>query len=172
MTSYIPTEKGQTIRQPATANLMIDSADRNGTVYPSAGNFQITKNSSILNGFFTRIGVTEVVLDWNQPNIISEVNDVIEITVSGVTEPLELPQGFYTVERALDSIVDLANTAFPTKTFTITYNVGETNLDCITTAGGAAQAFIIEDGILQFRLGFTPDDSSSNKTVGELRYPD
>jgi len=67
MSSYGP-EKAVTIRYPATANLMIDSSDRNTTRNPSAWDFQITKNQSIQNGFFTRVGTTEVVLEWCEPN--------------------------------------------------------------------------------------------------------
>jgi hypothetical protein len=55
MVDYVPVEKGTTVRQPSTANLMISSKDRNLTVYPNPFDFQITKQASIFNGFFTRI---------------------------------------------------------------------------------------------------------------------
>lgn len=173
MTSYIPTEKGQTIRQPATANLMIDSQDRNVQNYLDAGSFTIQKNASILNGFFTRIATTEVVLEWAVPNIVTGYNDTIEITVGLSGETITLPQGFYTVKLALDTIVVKANLAFPTKTFSILQDGGDYYLKCITTAGGAAQIFTFEQSsILQQDLGFSLNLSASEKLVGEEQYPD
>lgn len=173
MTSYIPTEKGQTIRQPATANLMIDSEDRNKTNYPSSGNFQITKNASILNGFFTRIATTEVVLDWSEPNIVLNLNDSFDITIGLTTETITLPQGFYTVATALDKIVDEANSAFPGFIFSIVQDGAEVVLDCKTDPGAAAQDFTFEsEATLLLQLGFKLYIPSNQKLVGEEGYPD
>jgi hypothetical protein len=83
MVDYIPTEKGQTVRQPSTANLMIDSKDR-APQYPYPSNFFIQKNNSILNGYFTRIGVTEVVLDWAEPTIRGDSACWFDISCNGV----------------------------------------------------------------------------------------
>lgn len=97
MSTFLPAEKGTTIRMPSTANLMIDSIDRNNgfiidvsgvptTVnrYPLANTFQITRPNAILNGFFTRIGTTEVVLEYNTPNISSTLaNNTLTIDISG-----------------------------------------------------------------------------------------
>lgn len=83
MVDYIPTEKGTTIRQPSTANLMIDSKDR-ASQYPYPSNFVIQKNNSILNGYFTRIGVTEVVLDWAEPTIRGDSQCWFDISCNGV----------------------------------------------------------------------------------------
>mgnify|MGYP003634847568 FL=1 len=80
MSEYTPTEKGTPIRQPSIANLMVDSADRPtvaGTGFAAGQtvnvgtpfDFTIQRNNALMNGFFTRIGLTEMVLEWNIPNI-------------------------------------------------------------------------------------------------------
>jgi hypothetical protein len=173
MVDYVPIEKGTPIRMPSTANLMIDSADRINANYPSAGNFQITKNASILNGFFTRIGTTEVVLDWAEPNIILDVNDTLDITIDLQTETITLEPGFYTVERALDAIVQEANDVFPGFIFSIIQTGGITVLDCKTDPGDLAQDFIFEtESVLLLALGFVLYTPSNQKVVGATGYPD
>ena len=100
-------ERATTIRQPSTANLMIDSFDRET---PNPWNFQITKNQALQNGFFSRIATTEVVLEWGNPNISAELqNTLISIDISGTgantfvgTVPITLGTGFYTVAQALE----------------------------------------------------------------------
>jgi hypothetical protein len=124
MVDYIPVEKGTTVRQPSTANLMISSLDRNLTVYPNPFDFQITKKASILNGFFTRIGVTEVCLDWCVHNL-DDANGTNSLTIDLSGNPgtvITLPTGNYTVEEALDALVVALNAETPTtdQTFSIT----------------------------------------------------
>lgn len=114
MTDFIAGEKGVPIRYPSVANLMIDSTDRNYTINQYPWDFQITKNYSIMNGFFTRIATTEVVLEWCYPNIIAGLNDTFDIDISGATgvinnHTITLPYGFYTIETALDEIVSQLN---------------------------------------------------------------
>lgn len=101
---------GQTIRQPSTALLTIDSEDRwanwtqkrnavPGSYNYSPYDFTITKNESIMNGFFTRLGVSEVVFPWTIPNINAQTNRMIVRYTSGgpVTRfTLSVPGGFYT----------------------------------------------------------------------------
>lgn len=120
MSSFTPSEKGTTIRQPSTANLMLDSADRDATKYKTAWDFQITKPQALLNGFFTRIGTTEVVLEWNFPNG-PYLNSFPAISVSygptpvvqnvSITDPLAINR-FYTVADLLEQFVANLNTAF------------------------------------------------------------
>jgi hypothetical protein len=112
-------KKAVTTRPSSTANFLIDSVDR-AEAYPSSGNFQITKNSSIFNGYFNRMSVQEVVLDWGIPNI-SLVNENDTFTIDyddNVNPPVEhtvsLPTGFYTVEQALDTIVGQLNVSVGT----------------------------------------------------------
>ena len=107
-TSSFGVEKATLIRYPATANLMIDSADRNTTLNPSCWDFQITKKQSLINGFFTRVGTTEVVLEWCFNNISSEdplANSTFNLDVSGVAlSSTTVPDGIYTVEQLIDAL--------------------------------------------------------------------
>lgn len=137
----MPTESAVTIRQPATANLLIDSIDR-GASYASPFDFQIVKPASLMNGFFNRIGTTEVVLEWCEPNITDNtsaglLNNVIVFDLSGTgantyagQQTITLPVGHYTVEQVLDEIIlelnDLSGTTG--MTFAITGTGGTTNL--------------------------------------------
>ena len=71
MVDYIPTEKGMTIRQPSTANLMIDSSDRSNYDH-SPWDCQFHQDKNLINGFFTRLGLSELVLDWSAPNVTAD----------------------------------------------------------------------------------------------------
>jgi hypothetical protein len=100
-----------TIRQPATANLMIDSADRNEARDEFANDFSIQKPQSIVNGFIHRIGTTEVILDWNTPNISAfegVANDEMTVVTSTATgffsTTFFIPDGFYNVSTALEAV--------------------------------------------------------------------
>jgi hypothetical protein len=115
MVDYVPIEKANPIRQPSTANLMITSQDRDLANYPNPFDFQITKKASILNGFFTRIGVTEVCLDWCVHNLDS-ANGTNSLVVDLSGNPgtvISLPTGNYTVEEALDMLVVVLNEETP-----------------------------------------------------------
>jgi len=135
MVDYVPMEKGTTIRQPATANLMIDSADRNAAVNPSPFDFQIAKNNSIMNGYFTRIGTSEVVLEWNQPNgaYLSSKGNVQMLVSSSVGQISTIvpnnsgPYLFYNSSNALNEFVGVLNslsTTTGTSSFTISTLAG------------------------------------------------
>lgn len=110
--------QGQVFRPSSTALLTIDSADRfvdqvqrrdvegwlpsDGVPRPnnySAYDFTITKNESIMNGFFTRLAVTEVVFPWSIPNINVQTNKMlVDVEIAGVTTTytITLETGFYT----------------------------------------------------------------------------
>jgi hypothetical protein len=99
-------ERGQLIRAPSTANLMLDSADRDETLQPSCWDFQITRSQSLINGYFTRAGTTEVVLEWCEDNINASLGNTIGLRdLSGVQTVVTIPPGKYTVAQALDAIV-------------------------------------------------------------------
>jgi len=89
-----------TVRPSSTALLTIDSEDRFQNGYDASGNritgypyariqegilagnnaspydFTIVKNESIMNGFFTRLGLTEVNFEWGVPNINFTTNRI------------------------------------------------------------------------------------------------
>jgi hypothetical protein len=133
MTEFIPSEKGTPIRFPSTANLYIDSLDRDTDVpvdgdgfltrtAQSSTNFLINRPQNILTGFFTRLALNEVVLDWGVPNIISGVNNEF-IVRSGVTNTsVLLDTGFYTVAECVTAITAALNTALGVGTYSLVAN--------------------------------------------------
>lgn len=162
MVDYVPSEKATPIRMPSTANLMIDSQDRIRPTFVDSGNFRITKKQAILNGFFTRIATTEVVVEWQIPNITSVYeNESFEVDVSGTSYFATLPDGFYTVAQALDTIVALLNIAQNTYTFSVVNTGPFPVIKCVVTVGGADQDYTIQDTPLAGQLGFEQDVSGN-----------
>lgn len=114
MTEFVGKENGMPIRQPSVANLMVDSADRNNYDNTFANSFTIQRNNSILNGFFTRIGTTEVVLDWFGQNISQGDRPADTLIMTLPTIPtvitVDAPSGTYT-QADLVNWVNLSLTA-------------------------------------------------------------
>jgi len=110
------TDRAVTVRPSSTALLSVDSLDRVQTVGGggSAGDFLINKNQSIFNGFFNRIAMNEIVLDWCIPNIGAYTeNNTFTVTVSTTTIVLDIPDGTYTVAECIDTILALLNAPGP-----------------------------------------------------------
>ena len=152
---------GTTIRNPSTANLLIDSEDRPTT--QSSADFIIQKNNSILNGFFSRIAVAEVILNWSVPNVsIKTNNNVFSINIDGVGQfNAPLIDGIYTVAQALDVVVVALNALDDLPgddKFIIdtTALIGGPHVFLTTTA--LSQVFTIVDTPLARQLGFTRFD--------------
>ena len=156
MSEFVPVEKAAPIRQPSTANLMIDSADRADpitgtfTTQPSAFNFQIQRNNALMNGFFTRIGVSEVVMEWSEPNIRTDLsnNFLLVNTASVATTALFIggSAAFYNVAECLDAIVAAANTLGTIGTWSVVTTSGTPTLT-------STVAFACPDCYLARQLG-------------------
>ena len=137
---------GATIRQPSTANFLISSKDRDdfNTTGGNPANFNITKKSSLLNGFFTRIAPNEIVLDWCIDNVSTYwKNTLIYVDISGVGQKsYAVPSGQYTTATLLDVIV-AGLTAAGTYTFSLTTTTsGLKAIKCnLTAAPNTAQTF-------------------------------
>jgi hypothetical protein len=153
---------GVTIRNPSTANLLIDSEDRTSG---QAANFIIQKNNSILNGFFSRIGVAEVVLNWGVPNVRAPDekqnfigNNTFTVRVQATPYTVTLLEGFYTVAEALNTIVYDLNHAplgpIAGATFVVTADPGLVNF----TTTQFVEDFSIDDTPLARQLGFSTFD--------------
>ena len=104
---------GLPIRQPAVSVLTIDTADRRvfdidgfrvDTTSPNQ--IYINKQQSLMNGYITRIALTELNMEWNTPNVIAsgacknntllfEQGDGPSGTVTA-SYTLTVPEGFYT----------------------------------------------------------------------------
>jgi len=153
-------DKAVTFRQPSTANLMIDSFNRQAT-FPTPWDFQITKSQSIQNGFFSRIGVTEVVLEWREPNISAKYeNNFINVDISGATglvftTDVTVPTGFYTVKQMLDALVIELNDLSGTTGSTFSVVPVEGNTYGIEINSGEWKVY---PGGLQSFLAFGPPD--------------
>lgn len=158
MSTFLPAERGATIRMPSTANLMVDSADRDQKRYPDPADFQINKTQSIMNGFFTRIGLTEHIVEWNYPNLNTDLgSDTITFNIGGTDYPVTLTTGFYNVAEALDAVVAAAN-ALPLPGVTLSVKGPTSSLPYTVLAGTAA--FGIQNGGLANML-FPGEDPGS-----------
>lgn len=152
---------GTQIRYPSVANLMIDSADRR-VEYPSPWDFQIVKNQSLFNGFFTRIGATEVVLEWNNPNV-NDGNNVLTFDVSGTSGiVLTLLPGFYTVAGIMNASVARLNQATTAARFSVANNNGLNGI----VDGTSGNDITVRDSPLKTQMGW--DDSSGTPFLTPL----
>jgi len=150
---------GVTIRNPSTANLTIDSND---LTTGNAANFTLARSNSILNGFFSRLAVNEIVLNWGRGNIIAGINDSIRVNLTNNTGPVttsytvSINQGFYNVNTLLDLIVTRLNAQFAPAVFAITLGNG---VYAMTVSAG--YIFDFDAGILVQQLGIgTPNTPS------------
>jgi len=125
-----------TSRHPSSALLCIDSEDRfgdyeakraatysdyNGSPY----DFQITKNESMMSGFMTRIGVTEVTFPWVIPNI-NEYTSTIQVSWAIGTGPtstatITLRAGFFTPQELATNMQGAVRAVTGIATFVMTY---------------------------------------------------
>ena len=149
---FIPAEKAVPVREPSTANLLIDSIDRtSGT----SADFIINLNNSIMNGFFTRVAVTEVVLDWCVDNV-SETTGNNQLTVAvdigggnTATKTITIPDGQYTIKSLLDEIIVLLNTSPIANTvFSLTDNVGGYKMLHMTLSGSPSDFTLFSQNIV------------------------
>ena len=140
-------ESGTQIRLPATANLLLDSSDRDQQLFPSAASFSITKNQAILNGFFNRIATTELCMEWRYPNINPDLsNNFINFQVGATSYTADIPTGSYTMEQMLDKLVLAMNALASGVTFSIVQVVAGTGGGDTFIAGTGAYD-ILEGGI-------------------------
>jgi len=145
---------GTPIRFPSTANLAIDSFDRGGnskvdTPGSSAANFTITKAGNIMSGFFTRVAVTEVVLDWAIPNVSAlKGNEIFTILTGTTISQIVIPDGNYTVASLMNYIVVALNALALGITFSLTGPDGQKSLS-------ATGAFTVEPTTLSGFLSMT-----------------
>lgn len=144
-----------TVRPSASANFFIDSTDRSSG---SSTNFTITKGQSLFNGYFNRLAVAEVVLNWGVPNIAAYWgNDVITIRNATTTVGFQvnLQDSFYRTVDLMTTIVDEVNALAlglgdPLE-LELSFTAGELT---ITSVGVGTDPFIIEAGTLAEQLFF------------------
>ena len=131
--TYAAKDVAITQRPTSTAILAIDSEDRYKT-YPLARagstspyDFSINKSESLMNGFFTRLALTEVVFPWVIPNINRRTNKIqVRYAAGGpiaITQ-ITLSVGFYTPSALAAAIQTAVRAITPgLNVFTMTYGV-------------------------------------------------
>jgi hypothetical protein len=143
----------QTIRNPSACALLVDSLDRytaglptNANTLISSSSWTTQKQNYILNGYFTRIALTQVQFFWNLPTIISGYNDQFTLTIENSLYTVTIPQGWYNANRLAQTLVNLIN-AIPESggafDFTLTAPPG-----CIVLHSGIFQFSIVDPLLL------------------------
>jgi hypothetical protein len=148
--NYSATDTAITQRPTSTAILAIDSEDRYAnmadsreveTTYANVNElvatgvkinntpylFTIEKASSLNNGFFTRLGVSEINLPWTIPNINNKTNTMLFITVPPATPAaitqITFPNNFYTPAQLAAAVQLVVRAIHPSLAgFTMVYN--------------------------------------------------
>lgn len=119
-------------RPPASAYMLVDSLDRYGKFYPVESNFTSSSNwklnfqTPIIQGYFTRLCLTQVNFNWNIPTILFNYNDLMLITVENTPDAgiqtITLAPGFYTPTTLAAQIQSQCVTAFPLSSITCVWN--------------------------------------------------
>jgi hypothetical protein len=150
-----------TSRPSSSSLLCIDSEDRFGdyeakraAIYSdyngSPYDFQITKNESMMSGFMTRLGVTEVTFPWVIPNI-NEYTSKIQVgwAVTPAADQfatITLRAGFFTPAELATQMQAAVRAATGIATFVMTY--GADGLANFQYAGNP--------GVIGTKIGFLP----------------
>jgi hypothetical protein len=147
------TAVGTTTRPPTTALLTIDSEDRfndllekrasvAGSRNWSPYNFTITKNESLMNGFFTRLAVSEIVFPWTIPNINAKTLGILVDYKVGLG-PIETANceninvGFYTPLQICE-LISAYVTALDASLAGFSMGYGNNGLPVINYSSGSA----------------------------------
>jgi len=129
-------DRAVTIRPSSTALFCIDSEDRyasltasRGAVLTSPYSFSINRNQSLLNGFFKRIALTEIVFPYYIPNVNSRTSELFyDSSVAGSNRSITIGEAFYTPSQ-LASAVQTALIADGATGVTVTYTDGRFYVD-------------------------------------------
>lgn len=191
--------EGQTIRQPSTALLTIDSDDRfpsytakrlssPGSYNWSPYSFQITKGSSLMNGFITRLALSEVNFPWCVPNINAKTNKIRVGYGSAAGGPftystVTIPYGFYTPSAfatAFQGLVRALGGSFATFVFTygpltpqFSFNSGASGVYIsIAPMAYNSAAYPFSDNTRQLAdiLGFSVTGVANTSVSGAVSY--
>jgi hypothetical protein len=185
-----------TVRPSATALFTVDSADRYanydearvGTSSPY--DFIIRKTTSLLNGFFSRIALTEVVFPFTIPNIGGSTTSMnLEYQIDGgalIQQQINFSERFATPVEFATAIQSLIRTLSGNVAFTFEYGTGidrqptfnydTTNDDTVAFSPVAiSAAFPFPNQIqlfdmLGFKVGANGNNALSTDGVGEPTF--
>lgn len=120
-----------TVRPSSTALFCIDSVDRYGTIEERAAGltspyqFNIVKNQALLNGFFKRIALTEIVFPYYIPNINSRTDSIQVSENGGAFSTVTIPVlGFYSPVALATILQTQLITATSNASLTVVYSNG------------------------------------------------
>jgi hypothetical protein len=142
-------EEVETYRPSASAYMLVDSLDRYGkdwpntTTFTTSSDWRLNSQTPVVQGFFTRLCLTQVNFQWNIPTILFNYNDLFQIGIVG-TGPIAtivLDSGFYTPTTLAAEIQAKLLLAFPLIT-TITC-VYDTQLGSFVIDSGDSTQFLI-----------------------------
>jgi hypothetical protein len=166
--NFLPSNNIVTIRNPATAHLQIASIDRlaAGTAAVASltysTDFQISKNNSLLNGYFTRIAVQEVTVNYGVNNIDSAWgNNYLSVKMPSGTSTVTtafIPSGNYSVAQALNTVSANLNSAFHTNGINVSSFVSTSSGFTLSGIGNGPTGAVNTQGIasLYFVLATAP----------------
>ena len=118
---------GVAIRQPSSAQLLIDSLDRYPNGFPSSGgtsssSWQLNLQQLSMNGYIHRMAVSQVQFQWNLPTIITNYNDQLYFNYNGQFYTATLAPGFYTPDELATEVQDAMNAAVVAEVFTVVFS--------------------------------------------------
>lgn len=172
-------DKGVTVRQPSTAVLAIDSADRYSTYTPladptkltNAYQFTISRNQSLMNGLIKRIALTEIVFPFYIPNINSYTNAVYFKKNGGPTVTAYLPIGFYGVLQMAGALQTLLRAnGFPSAQVTVPEIALPAGIP--TPPPSCLLIRTVTADTIQFVRGAGNPASTDNTSVNDFQYYD
>lgn len=134
--NYSAKDTAITQRPTSTALFVVDSEDRfanyteaRSVTASSPYDFRINLPASLMNGYFTRVGISEVVFPWAIPNVNKKTNKIIVQSSNNAALPqvvteatITVTPGFYTpaeLAAEIQRLVRLAPVGLPN--FTMVY---------------------------------------------------
>lgn len=121
-------DKAVTVRPSSTALFCVDSADRyisynaRATGGTTPYQFSVTRNQALLNGFFTRIALTEIVFPYFIPNINAKTDTILVSENAGALIPITITNlGFYSPASLASTLQGLLQIALANPALTVGY---------------------------------------------------
>jgi hypothetical protein len=146
---YNPEETGTTIRNPSSSLFCVSSADRYKDIaarrefITTPFRFTITKNESLLNGFLSRIALTEIRFPWTLPNVsLAAGTNSITITQGAVTDTITIGDGFFTPVELAAQITTVWNALHAATPIAMTFLGGDGYFALTSSPPGAADVAI------------------------------
>jgi hypothetical protein len=167
-------QPGVPLRPAAYAHLLVSSTDRYANQYDrlafptSSSDWRLNKQGYLLNGYFTRLAVTQIQFFWNIPTIEEDVNDSLTFEYDGTAFTALIDPGFYDGAGLAAALQTEMNTAagLAPNTITVIYSPegyfvfgapGHTLMIEPLDPAVAGQTLADIQNKLLFTIGFTSD---------------